>query len=358
MGQLLSQPLNDKLIQYKEYEKFSYCLGSMQGYRLTQEDAHSINYESNLQFQNLINDSIEPIDLKIYGIYDGHGGSQSSNYISEHLPQEIINQFKFQPIDIDNKNTSYKTIQGLLISKFKNAFLKTDYNLFKFFQQENNNNNNNSCLNSGSTAIMGIIINNKELYCLNTGDSRIITSINGIAKNLSFDHKPNHIGELIRINDAGGSVSFNRVGGILALSRAFGDFNFKLRKFRNQSIDSSFEDQILNSEETQVTVEPEIIIHKISPNDEFIILACDGIWDCFNNQDLINYIRNQLVKGLKLNEITSILLEYTLSLANQSTGIGFDNMSLIIIACQLDNESIDQWYERLKLKIEIEKGIV
>lgn len=344
MGQFLSQPLTDKTVQYEELDKFSYCLGSMQGYRLTQEDAHSITHYPNVNFIDVHNNQSQ-MDMKIYGVFDGHGGSQSSNYLSEHLPNSIYEEFN------NNNNSKIRQImtnQGLIISKFKDSFLKTDYNLYKHYQHHHHHSN------SGSTAILGIILNNNELYTLNTGDSRLITSINGVPKNLSFDHKPNHIGELIRINDAGGSVSYNRVGGVLALSRAFGDFNFKLRNFR------SFNDgnNKLVSEETQVTVEPEIIHHKISINDEFIIIACDGIWDVFTNQDLIKYIRNKLVLGAKLDEIVANLLDHTLTLANQTTGVGFDNMSIIIIACQYDQESLEQWYQRMKLKIEIEKQII
>lgn len=330
----------------------------MQGYRLTQEDAHSINHTPNVNFKD-IDDSDSDLDMKIYGIFDGHGGAQSSNYLSENLSKQIINEFQNND-DLRQKNIiRHKTTQGLIISKFKNSFLKTDYELYK-------HNQNHNTSNSGSTAIVGVILNNNELYSLNTGDSRLICSINGHAKNLSFDHKPNHIGELIRINDAGGSVSFNRVGGVLALSRAFGDFNFKLRHFRNfanyhsdaDNTSTSTVENKLVSEETQVTVEPEIIHHKITINDEFIILACDGIWDVFKNQDLINYIRDKLVLDLKLDEIVSNLLDHTLTLANQATGVGFDNMSIIIIACQYHDESLDQWYQRMKLKIEIEKQIV
>jgi len=356
MGQFLSQPLTDKTVEYKELPKFSYCLGSMQGYRLTQEDAHSIKFHPNLSFKGIKND-ISSIDMKIFGIYDGHGGSQSSNYLASNLSNSIINEFNNNNNN-SNNNKTFKTNQGLINYKFKNAFFKTDYELYKKFQKKNLLNN------SGSTAIVGVIINNKELYCLNTGDSRLIISINGFAKNLSFDHKPNHIGELIRINDAGGSVNFNRVGGILALSRAFGDFNFKLRNFKkfklnfNEKNKELADNNKLVSEETQVTVEPEIIHHNFTINDEFIIIACDGIWDVFKNQDLIQYIRNHLVLDLKLNDIITKLLEYTLTLANQTTGVGFDNMSIIIIACQYDDESLTQWYQRMKLKIEIEKGII
>lgn len=87
--------------------------------------------------------------------------------------------------------------------------------------------------------------------------------IKGRAKPLSFDHKPQNEGEKARICAAGGFVDFGRVNGNLALSRAIGDFEFK------KSADLPPEQQI-------VTVYPDVTVHEITPDDEFIVFACDG----------------------------------------------------------------------------------
>ena len=52
-------------------------------------------------------------------------------------------------------------------------------------------------------------------------------SLNGRAKNLSEDHKPNLPRERTRVLKAGGFVQANRVNGMLAISRALGDFDYK-----------------------------------------------------------------------------------------------------------------------------------
>jgi protein phosphatase 2C family protein 2/3 len=114
----------------------------------------------------------------------------------------------------------------------------------------------------------------------NAGDSRSVLGVKGRAKPLSFDHKPQNegtcssvhqplrqadtrTGEKARISAAGGFVDFGRVNGNLALSRAIGDFEFK------KSADLSPEQQI-------VTAFPDVITHEISPDDEFLVIACDG----------------------------------------------------------------------------------
>ena len=88
--------------------------------------------------------------------------------------------------------------------------------------------------------------------------------IKGRAKPLSFDHKPQNEGEKARICAAGGFVDFGRVNGNLALSRAIGDFEFK------KSADLPPEQQI-------VTAFPEVTVHETTDDDEFLVIACDGI---------------------------------------------------------------------------------
>lgn len=70
-------------------------------------------------------------------------------------------------------------------------------------------------------------------------------------------------GEKARISAAGGFVDFGRVNGNLALSRAIGDFEFK------KSAELSPEQQI-------VTAYPDVTVHELTDDDEFLVIACDG----------------------------------------------------------------------------------
>lgn len=56
-----------------------------------------------------------------------------------------------------------------------------------------------------------------------------------------------------------------RVNGGLNLSRSFGDFNYK----RNNSLPWT---------EQMITCKPDIKVVERTPQDEFIIVGCDGIW--------------------------------------------------------------------------------
>lgn len=79
------------------------------------------------------------------------------------------------------------------------------------------------------------------------------------------------------LNNAGGFVSMDRVEGNLNLSRALGDFSYKANKDL-----PSVEQMVLNF--------PEIHTETIDKNTEFLIIACDGIWDCMTNQEAVDFI--------------------------------------------------------------------
>ncbi|SSD60424.1 uncharacterized protein SCODWIG_02185 [Saccharomycodes ludwigii] len=151
-------------------------------------------------------------------------------------------------------------------------------------------------------------------------------------------------------NDNGGVVSLGRVGGVLALSRAFGDFQFKKNNFvYHKSI----------PQEQQVSVEPDVIVHEIDYNkDEFLVLACDGIWDVYSNRNLVQFVRYHLALNIKFDEIVRKLLDRGISCADSNTGAGFDNMTVMLVALNKPNESHEYWYSRIKNRLEREKRIV
>ena len=152
----------------------------------------------------------------------------------------------------------------------KTAFLETDVALLK-----------SGTDSSGCTAVTLVITPDGKLVCGNAGDSRCVLSRGGKAVPLSFDHKPTNEEETRRIMAAGGTVSGGRVQGNLALSRAIGDFEFK-------------QGTHLTPEQQMVTADPEVTITQLVPEDEFIVLACDGIWDVMTNEEVVDFVSQRL----------------------------------------------------------------
>jgi protein phosphatase 2C family protein 2/3 len=117
------------------------------------------------------------------------------------------------------------------------------------------------------------------------GDSRAIASVRGRVQQLSYDHKPNNELEAKRIIAAGGWVEYNRVNGNLALSRALGDFVFK--KNENKA-----------AEEQIVTAYPDVDIKELTSDHEFVLLACDGIWDVLSNDEVLEFVRTRIAQQI------------------------------------------------------------
>ncbi|ONK70025.1 uncharacterized protein A4U43_C05F29460 [Asparagus officinalis] len=178
-------------VHRSEDGKLSFGFSSFMGKRSSMEDFHDI--------QSL---TIDKESVYFFGVFDGHGGPHAAEYLKNHLFQNLRNHPKFM------------TDTKLAISE---TYIRTDTD---FLQAENN-----SQRDDGSTASTAIMIGNR-LYVANVGDSRAIVSKDGEAIQLSEDHKPNRTDERKRIENAGGVVMWAgtwRVGGILAMSRAFGD---------------------------------------------------------------------------------------------------------------------------------------
>ena len=83
--------------------------------------------------------------------------------------------------------------------------------------------------------------------------------------------------EKSRIEKAGGSVMIQRINGSLAVSRALGDFEYKM-------------EPKLSPTEQLVSPEPDVSCLERENNDEFLLLACDGVWDVMSNEEVISFI--------------------------------------------------------------------
>jgi serine/threonine protein phosphatase PrpC len=88
-----------------------------------------------------------------------------------------------------------------------------------------------------------------------------------------------------------------------------------------------------------VTSYPDVVVKAFHKDVEFMVLACDGIWDCKSSEQVIQYFKQKLPEcGQNLKEIhnsTHALLDEicpnTFDEMRNNDGIGSDNMTIIII---------------------------
>uniref|UniRef100_A0A182QVX4 protein-serine/threonine phosphatase n=1 Tax=Anopheles farauti TaxID=69004 RepID=A0A182QVX4_9DIPT len=172
---------------------------------------------------------------------------------------------------------------------------------------------------SGCTAVVALL-HGKDLYVANAGDSRCVVCRNGKAVDMSFDHKPEDTIEYERIEKAGGRVTLDgRVNGGLNLSRAIGDHGYKMNKS-------------LPAEEQMISALPDIEKITIGPEDEFMVLACDGIWNYLTSEQVVQFVQERIHRpGMRLSTICEELFDHCLAPHTRGDGTGCDNMTAIIV---------------------------
>ena len=142
-----------------------------------------------------------------------------------------------------------------------------------------------------------ILLKNRYLYIANSGDSRAVVAVKGLAIDLSFDHKPDNEKEKNRITKAGGTVTNGRVEGNLNLSRALGDLRYKKDKTRPP-------------EEQIISAEPEVHKQPLLDSCDFIVMGCDGIFETKSSQN--SCVPANICTNIQKNNIT--LLRYIVNL--------------------------------------------
>ncbi|KAL1956969.1 hypothetical protein VTO42DRAFT_6458 [Malbranchea cinnamomea] len=311
MGQTLSEPVVEKNSSWGEDECVIYGVSAMQGWRISMEDAHAAVLDLQSKYLDKNHKPTDPDKrLAFFGVYDGHGGEQMAVFAGENVHKIVAKQEAFAKGDIE---------QAL-----KDGFLATDRAILEDPKYEEEV--------SGCTASVAIISRDK-IRVANAGDSRSVLGVKGRAKPLSFDHKPQNEGEKARISAAGGFVDFGRVNGNLALSRALGDFEFK------KSANLAPEQQI-------VTAYPDVTTHEITEDDEFLVIACDGIWDCQSSQAVIEFVRRGIAAKQELHQICENMMDNCLASNSETGGVGCDNMTMVIVGL-LHGKTKEEWYQMI-----------
>eukprot|EP01060_Flectonema_neradi_P020632 TRINITY_DN2814_c0_g1_i1.p1 TRINITY_DN2814_c0_g1~~TRINITY_DN2814_c0_g1_i1.p1 ORF type:complete len:305 (+),score=56.27 TRINITY_DN2814_c0_g1_i1:75-989(+) len=277
------KPVTAKYSSTLEDECLSAGATAMQGWRKEMEDAHTT-------ILNL--DETSRTRCSFFAVFDGHSGQATAQYCGQNIHKKVTASQEYKERD--------------WASCVRASFLTTDADWEKERDEDDT---------SGSTAVMCLISPSGQIVVGNAGDSRCVLSRGGKAIPLSQDHKPTNKTELARIQAAGDDVINGRVNGNLALSRAIGDFAFKQNKD-------------LPPEEQSITAAPDITVTEMTGDDEFIVLACDGIWDVMTNEEVVDFVG----KRIENTEISQICEEIcSRCLAPRGTGVGCDNMTIIII---------------------------
>mmetsp|Transcript_5756 Transcript_5756/g.10369 ORF Transcript_5756/g.10369 Transcript_5756/m.10369 type:complete len:656 (-) Transcript_5756:126-2093(-) len=241
--------------------RFNAASYSEQGFRASMED-------EDILVQDLATSNWR--QCSYFGIYDGHGGRDCVNFVRRRLHINVVAALHARG-GLDKSTQVHQDMHDSLMQ----GFLKTDHQFLGLSQGMENG-------GSGSTAVVACVVGG-WVWCANVGDSRALLCRAGRAVQLSLDHKPSRSDEARRIEEAGGFVSFHRVLGRLAVSRAFGDEEYKVAVTKSDSISQPL-----------VIAEPEIRVDQLTPEDEFLFMACDGLFAVFSCQEAVDFLHARL----------------------------------------------------------------
>ena len=288
----------------------------MQGWRGTMEDEHivSLNLGPNK-------------NTHIFGVMDGHGGVEVAKYIKNHFVDIFINSKLYKDnLIIQAIKETYKEINlGLTsvpafkeLTKYHLEFQK-QYNLEQTEEEKESMQKKgyieNLAYEIGSTCNI-VVIQENDIYYANCGDSRSVLLRHGEAIPMSTDHKPELPNEFKRIRRSGSIIKDGRVNGVLNLSRSIGDLQFK-----RGNLEAKW----------AVSCVPDVLNETITPLDDFIVIGCDGVWECISNEQMANFVYSRFRNGQNnLEQILTELLQKNVAV-NSEADIGCDNMTCMII---------------------------
>lgn len=256
---------------------------SLKGKRPQNEDKELIVLNSNGTDPNLQ-------CVNFFGVFDGHGGKQVSQFVYDNISKYFLNKKVVYPLSRNYVNDVYDHLQKLLKTK--------DF-----------------AYHCGSTAL--VVVNFKHngenyLNVINLGDCRCILARDNFAMPLTKDHKPNWPEERRRIEKLGGDIRFDgydwRIKD-LSVSRAFGD------------IDAT----------PWITHRGDLFRYKLDGSDKFLIITCDGSTESLIDSEMVNFILlnfyDSTLKTRINKEVNAAkkLAEYAIKKGSN------DNVSIILI---------------------------
>ncbi len=241
----------------------------------------------------------------IFLVLDGHG--EQGDKISEFVMRQLVVSLEKQPNLEDRTHDALKET----FTKTNMALMVTPINY----------------MTSGTTCVC-VYVRGNTMFVANCGDSRAVMAVdeNGSmrARDLSKDHKPDDPSEQARIEEWGGFVkpapepglsarvyldqAYTMIG--LAMARSLGDYAVK---------------------SVGVIPEPEVTEFECTPDDKFMIMASDGVWEFIGSQEAVDIVQDKLASGSNCTQACQELIEQASQRWAEEEGDYRDDITAIIV---------------------------
>lgn len=267
-------------------------------------------------------------------VMDGHGGAASSAYLRENL-FDALNDGVRRGAGANATGGSAPGSApdgtpegGYLAPALARAFEAADEALIDHVARLGEP----ECW-SGSTCT-SVLVREDRVVAANVGDSRAILVRDNKAIELTSDHRPvgsNKTGrqEMDRVARAGGWSVGGRVCGILAVSRAFGDYEFKGGRF--DLLEDLSEEPLAKKAtlaEPPVVPTPAVFECAREPEkDQWLVIASDGLWDTVNSTSCATFIKQETKKNpdMSADQLADALVKRAIRFRTQ------DNVAVVVV---------------------------
>ncbi|KAJ4836906.1 hypothetical protein Tsubulata_034697 [Turnera subulata] len=228
------------------------------------------------------------------GVYDGHGGPETSRYINDHLFQHLKRfASEHQCMSVDVIRKAYQaTEEGFLSLVTKQWPMKPQIAAV------------------GSCCLVGVI-SGGNLYIANLGDSRAVLGrlVRATGEVLAIQLSSEHNVAIESVRQEMHSMHPDdsqivvlkhnvwRVKGLIQISRSIGDVYLKKAEFNREPLYTKF--RLREPFKRPIlSADPAISVHELQPHDQFLIFASDGLWEHLSNQEAVDIVQNHPRNGI------------------------------------------------------------
>lgn len=239
------------------------------------------------------------------GIYDGHGGPETSRYINDHLFHHL-KRFAAEQ-------------QSMSVDVIRKAFQATEEGFFSIVAKQWPMKPQIAAV--GSCCLVGVVCNG-ILYIANLGDSRAVLgrAVRATGEVLAIQLSAEHNVSIESVRQEMHSMhpedsnivvlkhNVWRVKGLIQVSRSIGDVYLKKAEYNREPLYAKFrlrepfKKPILSSD-------PSISVHELQPHDQFVIFASDGLWEHLSNQEAVDIVQNSPHNGSARRLVKTALQE-------------------------------------------------
>eukprot|EP00899_Mesostigma_viride_P020101 jgi/Mesvir1/28092/Mv04680-RA.1 len=225
----------------------------------------------------------------LIAVFDGHTGFETATYLKEHMLDACVAEMgDGSCLDDDEAAEAALT----------RVFQKLDDEILAWLPSQNN-------IESGSTALV-VFVRQDRIVIANTGDCKaVLLSQGDKVQELNEAHRAYGNdrmakAEIRRVDEAGGWIQFGRVGGLLAVTRAFGDAELKGER-RRELIEEGVQKKSLSAraaarlklDEEWIISTPDVKAVNLTSDDKLLCIATDGLWDVFSGKQAMLTLKSQ-----------------------------------------------------------------